>query len=242
MWRLALGVGAVPSMIALLFRFQMEEPPSTESRNVMNYFGNLQAYVKIWPTLLGCCLSWGVYNFSFFGMTIIESVICEHIFGVPDENRSIVMRDAEFAIVMSAIIQVGNGICWIICKYNVPYTFFLAFGFFFFAIFTLLSGICINLAWLPALFFMFGHLFVAVLSVCTYLVPAEAIPTSVRASGIGLAAASGKIGGCIGTAIFASLAETHGVRLVLIISGCVGFAGIGISLGLLPKTLKTGAE
>jgi MFS family permease len=59
----------------------------------------------------------------------------------------------------------------------------------------------------------------------TFLVPAEAYPTHLRATGHGFAAAAGKFGAVLGVFLLPNLKEAVGQTSTVIIMGCVGIAG-----------------
>jgi len=76
----------------------------------------------------------------------------------------------------------------------------------------------------------------------TYLIPAEGFPAVARATCFGIAAASGKLGAVLGTALFPVCEASFGLEAVLITSGCMSLAGAGVTLLLSPRVDADPAE
>jgi MFS family permease len=63
----------------------------------------------------------------------------------------------------------------------------------------------------------------------TFLIPAEAYPTHMRATGHGFAAAAGKFGAVLGVFLLPNLKEAIGQTSTVIVMGCVGVAGFALT-------------
>jgi MFS transporter, PHS family, inorganic phosphate transporter len=70
----------------------------------------------------------------------------------------------------------------------------------------------------------------------TFVYPAELFPVDVRTTGHGISAGAGKMGAFAGAFLFPDmLASSWGIRGAEIVSGIVAFAGLLLTLALLPE-------
>ncbi|KAJ0234726.1 inorganic phosphate transporter 1-6 [Hirschfeldia incana] len=69
----------------------------------------------------------------------------------------------------------------------------------------------------------------------TFIVPAEIFPARLRSTCHGISAASGKAGAMVGSFGFAALAKAVGMRYTLLIMAGISFAGMLLSLVLVPE-------
>merc|ERR550525_693131 len=61
--------------------------------------------------------------------------------------------------------------------------------------------------------------------ITTYLVPTEAFPAAIRTTACGIAAASGKAGALLGTALFPVCEAAYGLTVLLLASGSMSAFG-----------------
>lgn len=241
-WRIAVAAGALPSALVILLRLGMKEPqlPSSESRGASNYLQNISRVIgPAWPLLVGACLSWSLFNFSSYGQSTFASTICTYIFGVEGEDpRHRFMRDAKFSFVMSFASLLGSlAGSYLVTMLSLRWNQTLAFGVYCCVMFV---G-----AWsfsredegglVSAGLVFFACAVNGVLGITTYLVPTESFPAVARATAVGLAAASGKVGAALGTALFPFMNTGMGMTSILYTGGILSAVGALVTLSLLPK-------
>lgn len=73
------------------------------------------------------------------------------------------------------------------------------------------------------------------LGISTYLIPTEHFPASIRTTCVGVAAASGKVGALLGTAVFPHAVETYGLQTVLIWASAIMLVGVAVTTALTPQ-------
>eukprot|EP01048_Picozoa_sp_COSAG05_P014553 COSAG05_NODE_1661_length_4320_cov_5.356415_3_plen_123_part_00 len=66
-------------------------------------------------------------------------------------------------------------------------------------------------------------------NVSTFVLPALAFPTAIRATFHGLSAGSGKVGAVVGTFIYEPIADTYGIPAVMWLQCVLCFVGAAIS-------------
>lgn len=244
-WRLAVAAGALPSILVIILRCQMEEPqlPSGESRQASNYIQNVFRNIGLSrPVLLASCLCWALYNFSSFGQLTFASSFCNHLLGEEDDNRTERLdRNAKFALTLGLGYIIGQvGSSFLVKKFSLP--LLQALGFLVFGLTMFMS------AWsfsqedqggiASAVLFFGGCTINGLLGVTTYLIPTESFSAAARGTAVGLAAASGKFGALLGTALFPFLQHGVGFVPIMMISGLLAIVGMLVTLHLLPQACE----
>ncbi|CAD6502383.1 BgTH12-04975 [Blumeria graminis f. sp. triticale] len=78
-WRLMLGLGVVPPILLLMFRFKLKEPEEESMKNVkIPYLLVIKYY---WWRLFVVSLIWFLYDFSTYSFGIFSSTILSNIYG-----------------------------------------------------------------------------------------------------------------------------------------------------------------
>jgi len=239
MWRLALAGGVLPSIVAFLLRLQIREP----ERNAADYALTVMALLRThWQALLGACVSWFAFNFVAYSQASFSSTICDGLFGGSEEplvadDTQTVARDAKFSLVMysvGALSALAGMFLQAICTR----TAFQASGFIGMAVTMFGISRLLSLGTYPTspmlLLYALYISATAIVGITTYLIPSERFPAAGRATAVGVAAASGKIGGFVGTAIFPIFERNFGIGVVLFVSGLVSCSGVLFTLLLTP--------
>lgn len=255
MWRLSLGLGAVPSLIVLMIRVSMEEPEDANSvvaangrrRSTSLFIGNIVQEVSQRTGLLfGACICWALFNFVSYSMSSFSHVMCDRIFEFrrSDNNTDILFRDAVYALLLAVFACLSFGTLLVTSRPS-PRSLQLA-GFVGTAFLLALCSLLMSKAdgSFSTVEMMLQALTVCSLSVIgasTYMVPTQSFPPSVRASCVGLAAASGKIGALLGTAVFPSAEAAYGLQPCLYVGSCVMLLGAAATLTFSPEDVKTTA-
>mmetsp|Transcript_105451 Transcript_105451/g.335710 ORF Transcript_105451/g.335710 Transcript_105451/m.335710 type:complete len:461 (+) Transcript_105451:62-1444(+) len=253
-WRLALAGGLVPSLLAAFLRLGMAEPEAREQERraaqaargqgaapaPAGYRANLASQVGARRgIMLGACASWFLFNFTAYGQGAFASIICDRLLGSSTESDLLlVKRNAVFALIMSAVSVLGCAIGFFISD-HVSLRALQAVSFSLMAlplaVVAVLSTTQQGSVWLAVLY-MFVVFMMSFVGITTYLVPTENFPASVRGTCMGVAAASGKFGGAVGTAIFPVLESRHGLRTVLMLSALLCLVGTLVTVLLTPGT------
>jgi len=245
-WRLALAGGVVPSLVAVVLRLMMEEPEarSREAQHMPtevtpSYLANLRAKVRSkWILLFGACLSWFLFNFTAYGQGAFASIICDRLLGgAGDTDLEMAKRNMVFALIMGGVNLLATFIGLFIL--SVPLRAMQAGAFFLMAVpmwlVAVLYGHSDSSGWLASIY-MFSVFMMPFVGITTYMVPTENFPASIRGTCMGIASASGKIGGMVGTAVFPIWEHRYSLNMVLVVSGFVSLLGAFVTLALTPVT------
>lgn len=233
-WRIALAFGMVPSLIALFMRMEMREPEATEAQSG----SMLRTLQSRWWVLIGASLCWCLCNVQSFGIGSFSSIVCEDLLGKPsDDMRSAVKRDALFALVAGCLQAGGKTFGTVLLSHNrLNPKDLQMYGFLGMALMMLLLAGLYGVhspAVLAALYFGWSTL-TAACGLSNYIIPAESFPAVVRSTGHGIAAASGKMGAVVGTALFPLGEHYFGLRAVFFMCGAVNLLGLGSTLLFFP--------
>jgi len=237
-WRLCLGIGAVPGLLSLYFRITMEETDrfqekKKETKKKVEY---LQIFRKYWKVLIGTAGSWFLLDIVFyanglFSTTILQSFTGEDAAEGKSEILSGLIDTSRYNIYLTLMALPGYwvGIYLIELKYfgrrNTQMIGFVLLG-----ITYLFMGIfqerIKNIPWLFV--FIYGITFFftnAGANTTTFVLPSESFPTEVRATCHGISAAAGKIGAVIGAAGMAPILDKYGLSTVFYICAVVAAVG-----------------
>mmetsp|Transcript_58487 Transcript_58487/g.165206 ORF Transcript_58487/g.165206 Transcript_58487/m.165206 type:complete len:456 (-) Transcript_58487:62-1429(-) len=239
-WRLAFAGGCIPACIALTLRLRMEEPGAGAAGAAgaqRSYLSNVwQVLQQKWTVLVGVCLSWFLFNWTAYGHSTFASSICEHMLGdAGDSPHKLVFRDAIFAVITACVGVAGNLLGFFLEPMLTRRTMQMC-GFFAMAVCLLAS----SLMWGGthrghlSLVYLLCILAVPIVGITTYLVPTESFPALTRTTAVGVAAASGKLGGLAGTAVFPIISAKWGFTSVMSISSFVSLLGVAVTFLFIP--------
>mmetsp|Transcript_88473 Transcript_88473/g.245728 ORF Transcript_88473/g.245728 Transcript_88473/m.245728 type:complete len:486 (+) Transcript_88473:267-1724(+) len=252
-WRCALGLGALPALVALISRASL--PPGVPGVGAddageipARCGGYTDRFLKaVGPRrmlLLGACLSWAIFNITMYGQSSFRSIISDRIFGdsailTHESVRSVLHRNAVFSLTMSLCACAGTVVG--VCLVDKLWRFQLQlFGFFgttsaMFVCGVLLGKLPPTVDWPLVLCNYLWVILYTQVSISTYLIPAECFPAMARATCFGIAAASGKFGALVGTSLFPICEAAFGLEAVMLASGCISFLGILVTLAFTPR-------
>jgi putative MFS transporter len=253
-WRWMLLLGGVFAAVVIYLRSKVPESPrwlqskgrtaeaaavlsdlsgrpvaEVEARPAQAPFSRLLTGRMLRLTLF-CCGFWFMYTLTYYGITIYTPTILGHLASTPTEARigSCVvglLGVAGASIGVAVVDRVGRRPLIIVS----------------------FAGLVVALAVLalipsPPLTVVVLLFALAVLcanagpGILDFVYPTELFPTSLRASGTGLAAATSRVGGIIGTLAFPDMVAAWGISNALWLFVAAGVLGVLICVRLAPET------
>mmetsp|Transcript_60989 Transcript_60989/g.132253 ORF Transcript_60989/g.132253 Transcript_60989/m.132253 type:complete len:458 (-) Transcript_60989:86-1459(-) len=246
LWRVLLGLGAVPSAAALCLRLQLHESAVFESsqherQTSEGAEGTFEILSRYKGTLCGTASAWLLANLSLYGLGSFKSTIFREVVHIENESPVWQLRHAAtFSACLSLFAIFGFILAFLLInragRFQMQLGGFIALGatFSFIAGLRSLTPVSNTLIYLLLLGMMF------VFQNCgpnttTFIIPAEAFPTRVRATCHGISAASGKIGAVLGTAAFSPAEASFGLGSVFAACSVFAMAGAAVTWLLTPR-------
>lgn len=233
-WRIALAGGMVPSCIALANRLRIEEPHvahasgDVSSRSFTRWMSDFTSTIgPHWCILAGCCFSWFFFNIMAYTMSTFGALLVNTILGTDGlELRAVIQRDAKIAFLTGLLQIIGCGLGSVSLTYmSAPHNQLLGFAGLTVIYWLMGSLYAVSPESIQIASYLVWMLFCSLVGLTTYCCPAEGFPDSIRASCMGLAAASGKVGAMLGTGVFPTAVAMYGLPTVFLSSGFVGACG-----------------
>lgn len=249
-WRYGLGV-CLPILFAiLLYRMQLKdsavwiEQQEAEKRNaeqggdVFGWLHSVTLLVKhYWHRLLGCALTWFMWDVAFYGNKLFQGAIIASIAG----------KDSSMSTVLSYTLM--NSSAALVGYYFAAYTIdtrwmgrlrMQIMGFTLTAILYFASAIWYEqLVNTPKLFltlYLINSFFGQWGPNCTtWLLPSELFPTGVRSQAHGISAAAGKAGALVATLMFSFGNNGHAVsaHVIFYISAATSLLGLWFTIAFI---------
>ena len=221
-WRIILAFGAVPAALTMYSRMMMPETPRftltvqgdvvKATHDVAKVTQTSVDHVEVaprqrmstrefvrqwWKPLLGCSVSWFMLDVAFYSQNLFQKDVFTAVGWIPKANTMNCLEETFKIARAQALIALGS---------TVPGYWFTVFfidkvgripiqigGFLFMTIFmTVLAAAYNKLYTLTFFFSNFGP------NATTFVLPGELFPTAWKATGHGIAAASGKAGAIVG--------------------------------------------
>lgn len=253
-WRVLLGLGAIPAASVFFMRRRIQESPRylltqktpvEVGRVVSDLAGHKdpvlrQGYAKQrllskrWlKYLLGTAGAWFLLDVAFYGNGVSSVLIMKAI----APNASLLSHTLITALIFFVFAVPGYAMS---AKYvdKIGRKTVQMMGFVMmalcFALIALVPGVR---AWMPAFIALYGMSFFFTNfgpNATTFLIPSEIYPTSIRARAHGISAAVGKIGAFIGAFFLPTVLATYGVALTIGAMALVCLCGILTTL-LVPE-------
>ena len=236
-WRLLLGLGAIPAVIAVWLRRTMPESPryaagparGSRQRGMATGARELLTSRALLLTLVGTAGCWFLLDYAYYGNTISTPQIISLISPRASQTATIAIQLVIFAVAavpgyLLAIARMDR-----IGHRQLQLAGFIVMGACF-AVIGLVPGMTTAivpflLAYGISYFFVeFGP------NVTTFVLPGELFPTRLRATGHGISAGVGKLGAFIGVFLFPVLQHALGLRATLLLTA--GMSALGALLTL----------
>jgi len=251
-WRFVLGFGVVPSVLSLIFRVQMhppesEEQPDAAATRSVTYQSKVAEVVRQrWQFLVGACLSWFLFNMVCYSLGSFSSLIFDKTLTSEGDHRRAMIRTDATAGLVSVFFAISGSLLCLGIEAHVSRRTLQFIGFLGMSFLLVICGMLINLSdgWITFFYMLFCLVaaFQALLGATTYLIPAEGFPATVRGTFVGWAAASGKLGAAIGTAVFPVAEGMFGLSTVLHGCGIVMMFGCFVTAALTPDRSEEAEE
>jgi len=246
-WRIALLFGVIPGAIVLRDAVHTarahKEIETSHSESTMDETASKNQDEKplsilqelqnkdILIALIGSCLSWFCFDIMFYGNSIFTPTMLQEMYGFSTDDAR---KSAEFSVYIALIAMPAYFVSVFMVKYLgyilIQLQGLLVMGVLYFV----MAGWYDHWIEIPnALLVIYGlSFFFANFGphTTTFAVPAEVLPKRVRLRMHGIAAASGKFGAVLGTAIFKPIISGYGVSAVLYICGTVALCGALVTL------------
>jgi len=246
-WRLLLGIGAIPVASILYYRLQFEEtqwfknaksslahkPKGNANRMTRGAF-----FRKRWKVLAGTTISWFINDVTYYGTTIFTPYLVG-MFGF----SGLLAATKTSAVVLVLFAVPGYWIAVALIDKDgrkpIQYIGFLVTGVAFLVL--ALAGRYILALSSVLFFFIYGLTFFFTNygpNTTTYVHPTELYPTQYRATGHGLASMSGKLGAAISALLFPLLIVSIGKYALIGVLGTLSLVGFLTTVLLLPETKR----
>lgn len=232
-WRLSLGLGAVPAMILLVPRICMTYKPLTYGKvTATEWLQNMKKCV-LNLKFLGTAGSWFLFDVTFYANSLFSTAVLS-IFHLSIDHDPIEILKMNVYIALMALPGYWVGV-YLVGKAWCGLYRLQCLGFIGLTTLYLCMAIWIeDLKSVPGVFLaLYGLSFFfsnAGPNVTTFILPTIVFEEDTRATCHGLSAAAGKIGAAIGAAAMAPMLSAYGIGIVLYCCSGVAFLGLILSI------------
>ena len=223
-WRLSLGLGAIPALVALFFRVKMHTDPPVAHSNHSSW-----ALIKTMSRILvGCMLCWFLLDVAFYGTGEFKHAVRESTYAAGLDARETVLDTAIFGLITASIALPGY-LLTVVFIDRVGVGRLQLIGFFNMTVLYVAMGLSVQFfapSWVNLM--IFGITFLCANfgpNATTFIIPSEVFPTQIRATCHGIAAAAGKAGAVVGGAGFPQAIAGVGLNGVMYICASISVAG-----------------
>ncbi|SPC67164.1 related to GIT1 - Glycerophosphoinositol transporter also able to mediate low-affinity phosphate transport [Ustilago sp. UG-2017b] len=91
-WRLTLGLGAIPPLLVFFFRMGMQEPEHYQKGAIKKNIPWLLIFKRYWVRLLAVCLAWFAYDYVSYPSGIYSSIIIKQLNPTEGQSDETVLR------------------------------------------------------------------------------------------------------------------------------------------------------
>jgi MFS family permease len=254
-WRIMFAVGILPAAFILLIRLNLPESPRwllhrqqhdkaqaaidlitqqsqryTQTQQADSHrYGSLFNKTFLRVTLVSCS-AWFLMDISYYGLGLFTPIVLQtlHLVSHGDFIQQVLLL-AKATVVSNVFVLVGALLAIVVID-KISRLRLQAYGFMGVAFGLLLLTLSQLISLWHMAFIVLGVIIFNIAinigpDITTYLIPAEVYPTSIRASGHGLATAAGKLGGFLGVVSFPLLQQSIGTRAILIMLFVLNIGG-----------------
>jgi MFS family permease len=262
-WRIMLGLGALPPLAVLYLRRTMPESPrykalvrgnageaakdmavyssgqleakvEQETKPTRISWGQMLANPKYLILILGTGGAWFLNDYAFYGNAISTPEILKLL--APSSSP---LTGSAWALMIFAIFAIPGYLASIFFMDAIGHRRLQWVGFSVmavaFAAIALVPGITHDVAPFLMLYGI-SFFFIEFGPNCTtFVMPAEVFPTSIRTTGHGMAAGIGKFGAFVGTFVFPFISAAGGIKGAMLFSAGVSVLGVILTKLTLPE-------
>ncbi|MEY2333072.1 MFS transporter [Acidithiobacillus ferrianus] len=262
-WRIMLGLGALPPLAVLYLRRTMPESPrykalvrgdadeaaqdmavyssgqvkpmvEQKSRPHRITLGEMLSNPKYLILILGTGGAWFLNDYAFYGNAISTPEILKLL--APSSST---MTGTAWALIIFAIFAIPGYLASIFFMDAIGHRRLQIIGFSVmavaFALIALVPGITHEVVPFMILYGI-SFFFIEFGPNCTtFVMPSEVFPTSIRTTGHGMAAGIGKFGAFVGTFVFPFISAVGGIKGAMLFSACVSVVGVILTRLTLPE-------
>lgn len=253
-WRILLGLGAIPAASVFYLRRKLQETPryllskaapieasrviadltETTPKVELPAFKKQSLWQRKWlQYLIGTASAWFLFDVAFYGNSVSAVLILKSL----NPHSELVSNTLISALIFLVCAVPGYFLaaCYID---RIGRKFLQIFGFFMMAVaYSIIAFVPAVIAHPTVFLIVFGISFFFVNfgpNSTTFLIPSEIYPTNLRARAHGISAAVGKVGAFVGAFILPHVLHANGLAFTLGLMAFVCVAGIGVTL-LLPE-------
>ncbi|HZO78668.1 MAG TPA: MFS transporter [Solirubrobacteraceae bacterium] len=268
-WRILLGLGAVPSALVLYARLRMPESPrylawvkgdgngaaqslQSFSRGEVVATGQARAAERmslsrflsnrrLLLTLLGTAGAWFVFDYAYYGNAVSAPKIVLQVLGA----GATLQQSLLFNLIVFSVAAVPGYILACLFMDRIGHRRLQLIGFpamgAMFLLIAVIPGV--TAATVPFLLLFGASYFFAEFgpNTTTFVLAAECYPTSIRTTGHGLSAGIAKLGAFMGVYLFPQISSAFGLTGALEFAAGMALAGTLLTL-LLPETSRRSLE
>lgn len=253
-WRILLGLGAVPAASVFYLRRKIEETPrylltqktplavsrvlsdlaGLTSNHALPVFKKQSLLQSKWLIrLVGTCSAWFFLDVAFYGNSVSSILILKTL-----NPGSHLITDTAISAVIFLVCAVPGYFLAAYLIDSIGRKFLQIFGFLMIAVCYLIIAFVPQVVDKTVLFItVFGLSFFFVNfgpNSTTFLIPSEIYPTSLRARAHGISAALGKVGAFVGAFFLPHILAAQGLRATMAMLAIVCIAGV-FSTFLIPE-------
>jgi PHS family inorganic phosphate transporter-like MFS transporter len=270
-WRVLLGLGAIPSAAVLYSRRRMPESPRFQAwvqgderkaveslasysegsvrattngktiRSVKMGLGEFVSNRRMMLTLLGTAGTWFVFDYAYYGNAVSAPLIVKSVLG----KGATVEQSLALNLIVFTVAAVPGYVLACAFMDRIGHRRLQLIGFPCMGLMFLLIGVIpgVTTAATPFLLLFGASYFFAEFgpNTTTFVLAAECYPTSVRTTGHGISAGIAKLGAFIGVYLFPDISKAFGVSGALKFSAGMALMGLLLTL-VIPETSQKSLE
>ena len=242
-WRLLLGLGAVPALVVFQARRHLAETPrfqhAAKARTQPVSFA--EGFRRLWQRrdlrtrLVGASLAWFLMDFAYYGNTVSSPTVLHALVPKASLLQSTLTQLTVFAVAAVPGYFVAAAMIDRMGRKPIQVLGFAMMAVSFAAM-ALIPGID-KLIFPFLIIYGFSYFFTEFgPNATTFVYPAELFPVEGRTTGHGIASAAGKVGGFAGVFTFPPLMAWHGLLTAELGAAIASVLGIVVTLAMLPET------
>ncbi len=213
-----------------------QESRARQSQGALGGFAVLARNKRMLVWLIGTASAWCLLDFAYYGNTISSPEILKLLNPNASLRENTLLQLAIFSVFALPGYAVAIALLDKSGRKFIQVMGFAMMGLMFLLI-GLIPAVTAN-AWPFLILYGISYFFTEFgPNTTTFIYPAEVFPVEVRTTGHGISAGLGKIGAFAGAFLFPHmLASSWGIRGAMIVAGIVSFAGLAVTVFLLPET------